>query len=148
MNVALWRAGTLAAAALVAGQLLAEVRTRTAPLTIRAPAIAWSARRLALTIEQQGVLEGKRLAVFVFVDGNMIGRVETSGTITEATLTDLEIGAGGHELLVKAGTMEARTRFRRLPAFAPVAGVGSLGAVGAIGAIGFAVWLRRRRRAR
>ncbi|MGE0641059.1 MAG: hypothetical protein AB7G12_03740 [Thermoanaerobaculia bacterium] len=87
---------------------------REEPLTLRAPSFVWSSSRLSFSLEQKGVLAGKRLAVFVFVDANMVGRVETNGAVTSATIDDLVIPSGKHQLMVKAGTIESRAGFRRL----------------------------------
>lgn len=93
---------------------------REEPLALHAPPIVWSSSRLSFSLEQKGVLAGKRLAVFVFVDANMVGRVETNGGITPATIDELVILPGRHQLMAKAGTIEARAWFRRLSPVYPL----------------------------
>lgn len=136
--VAFAAAALTAAAALASPAHAAVEASPGAPLQVRTSSISWSAHRLTLTIEQDGVLKGKRLAVFVFIDGNMVGRIDTTGSVTEASLGELEIAAGDHELLAKSGTMEATTRFRRLSLHY------SAGAL-ALVAVGLSAWLLRRR---
>lgn len=126
---ALWLAAAAGSPALTA--------KREAPLALRASALVWSSSRLAFRLEQKGVLAGKRLAVFVFVDGNMVGRVDTNGSVTTAAIDELVISTGKHLLMVKAGTIEARAEFRRLSPLYPA---------GALVALTAAILLARRRR--
>ena len=114
---------------------------REEPLALRAPSLVWSPSRIAFTLEQKGVLSGKRLAVFVFVDANMVGRVETNGAVTSATIDDLVIPSGKHQLMVKAGTIEARSEFRRVAPAYPLA-------ISALTALLAGILVARRRRSR
>ena len=135
----------LTVALLLSTSYAAGAADRTPPLLVRAPAISWSAKSLSLTLEQSGVLAGKKLAVFVFVDGNMIGRVETNGAVTRTTLREVEVTPGVHELFVKAGTVEATTEFRRVSPAVPTFLAALLG--GLVALWGLRRWRHRRRSA-
>lgn len=99
---------------------------RRATLELWTPRWTFSRSALELTIQQHGPLAGRRLAVFVFVDENMVGRVETGADRTEARLGDLELAPGGHVLKIKAGTEEATARFGVLSPFLPIGCVGAV----------------------
>jgi hypothetical protein len=83
-------------------------------LHVDAPAFTWSRDSLSVRVEQSGGLAGRRLAILVFVDNNM-HRADTTGDVTEVTLTGLELEPGRHRLMVKSGTHEAHARFRYVP---------------------------------
>lgn len=111
-------------------------------LAVEASAWVFPSRPLTLTIEQRGVLAGRHLAVYLFVDQNQFERVTTAADRTQATVELPELAPGRHLLVARVGTEAAQTEFRVVPwswltgaLLAAAAGVG-LGLV----------WRHRRRR--
>lgn len=117
-----------AAGGLLAATLAAAPRQPT--LRLETPRWSFSRASLSLAVEQAGPLAGRKLAVFVFVDDNMVERLATNGGRTEARVGGLELAVGPHRLKVKAGTEEAETEFRVLSPLLPLAALGTLAGVG------------------
>ncbi len=113
----------------LAGGLLATTLAaapRQPTLRLETPRWSFSRASLSLTVEQAGPLAGRKLAVFVFVDDNLVERLATQGGRTEARVGGLELAVGSHRLKVKAGTEEAETEFRVLSPVLPLAALGLL----------------------
>ncbi len=68
--------------------------------------------RLGVTLEQRGVLAGRRLAILFFVDGNQLERVTTTSDRTQARLDMPALAPGRYILLAKTGSEVARTEFQ------------------------------------
>jgi len=116
----------------LAGGLLATILAaapRQPTLRLETPRWSFSRASLSLAVEQVGPLAGRKLAVFVFVDDNMVERLATNGGRTEARVGGLELAVGPHRLKVKAGTEEAEAEFRVLSPLLPLAALGLLAGV-------------------
>lgn len=116
------------AGGLLAATLAAAPRQPT--LRLETPRWSFSRSSLSLAVEQAGPLAGRKLAVFVFVDDNMVERLATNGGRTETRVSGLELTVGPHRLKVKAGTEEAATEFRVLSPLLPLAALGILAGAG------------------
>jgi len=116
------------AGGLLAATLAAAPRQPT--LHLETPRWSFSRSSLSLAVEQAGPLAGRKLAVYVFVDDNMVERLATNGGRTETRVSGLELAVGPHRLKVKAGTEEAETEFRVLSPLLPLAALGILAGVG------------------
>jgi hypothetical protein len=85
------------------------------PLTLEASSWVFPSRPLDLTLEQGGVLAGRRLAVDLFVDRNQWQRVTTKADRTPVRLALPELAPGRHILMAKAGRETVQTEFRVIP---------------------------------
>lgn len=113
------RAPWLAGAALGVLALTAAGAEGDAPgrpaLAVQASAWTFPGRPLAITVDQAGVLASRRLAVYLFVDGNQFARITTQSDRTRTTVLLPELLPGQHELTIRSGTEAATTGFRILP---------------------------------
>ena len=94
-------------------------------LTVRVSPWVFPTRPLILSLDQGGVLAGRHLAVDVFVDRNLLHRVNTSTDRTEARLPAPGLAPGRHLLMVKAGREVAEAEFRVI-SWSWIAGGGAL----------------------
>ncbi len=117
-------------------------------LELRATSWVLPGRPLAIEIEQHGLLEGRRLAIYLFVDDNQFDRLTTQGDRTRARIPLPELAPGSHRLAVRSGTEAAEVAFRRLSwREATTWAAGPLGGVLLLFFGGFALLRARRRRA-
>lgn len=84
-------------------------------LTVEASAWVFPSRPLTITIEQSGVLAGRHLAVYLFVDQNQFERVTTAADRTMTAIELPELSPGRHVLVARVGTEVAQTEFRLVP---------------------------------
>ncbi|MEO8276604.1 MAG: hypothetical protein ABI639_10305, partial [Thermoanaerobaculia bacterium] len=105
-------AGALLMAPAVHG--LAPEEVRASSLAVSASSWALPSRPVSITVRQAGVLAGRHLAIYVFVDGNLVQRITTSSNETGARIQVPELAVGRHRLTVRAGTESAETEFRIL----------------------------------
>jgi hypothetical protein len=106
-------------------------------LAVRVSPWSFPSRPLAITIDQHGVLAGRHLAIYVFVDGNQIDRVTTKSDRTHARIPVEGLTAGQHLLAVRSGSEAAEVRFRVLSWSRVVGGGLVLAAVLAAALLGF-----------
>lgn len=85
---------------------------RRGPLGVRAASWVFPARPLEVTLDQRGVLAGRRLAIDLFIDGNQLERVATKADRTVTRLPTPALAPGRHVLMAKAGREIATTEFR------------------------------------
>lgn len=117
---------------------------RPGPLGVHAAAWIFPSRPLAVTLEQRGVLAGRRLAIDLFIDGNQLERVATRSDRSAIRMATPDLAPGRHVLMARAGRESAQTEFRVLPwSWLVAAGAGLLLA---LAATGFGVARARRRR--
>lgn len=81
-------------------------------LLVRASSWTLPAGGLGVTLEQRGVLAGRRLAILLFVDGNQLKRVATTADRTRIRLEMPALAPGRYTLLAKTGSEVAQTEFR------------------------------------
>lgn len=109
-----WQVGWLllasAAACLAAAEPAASPRT--GALGVRAASWTLPSGGLGVTLEQRGVLAGRRLAILLFVDGNQLERVATTSDRTRIRLEMPALAPGRYILLAKTGSEVAQTEFR------------------------------------
>lgn len=88
---------------------------RPGTLAVEASAWVFPSRPLGITVEQRGVLAGRHLAVYLFVDQNQFARITTAADRTRTTVELPELAPGRHLLVARVGTEVAQTEFRVLP---------------------------------
>ncbi len=98
-----------------------------------------------ITLDQRGLLAGRHLAVDVFVDQNLVGRITTRADRTRTRFATPDLAPGRHDLMVKTGREVARTEFRVI-SWSWLVGGGAL----LLSGLGAGLWiaLGRRRRVR
>lgn len=84
-------------------------------LAVKASTWIFPGRPLTLTVDQAGVLASRRLAVYLFVDGNQFARITTRSDRTRETVPLPDLAAGRHVLSLRSGTEVAMTEFRVIP---------------------------------
>jgi hypothetical protein len=87
---------------------LGSLRLEVSPWTL-------PSRPLRITVSQSGILEGRRLAIFLFVDGNQFERITTSSDRTRTSVVLPAIGPGRHTLVARSGTEVTEAEFRVVP---------------------------------
>jgi hypothetical protein len=87
---------------------LASLQLEVSPWTL-------PSRPLQITVSQSGILAGRRLAIFLFVDGNQFERITTRSDRTETSVVLPAIGPGRHVLVARCGTEVAEAEFRVVP---------------------------------
>jgi hypothetical protein len=92
-----------------------KARAREADLAVEASSWTLPSRPIRLKISQRGALAGRKLAIYVFVDGNQLERIGTGGDRTRATVALPALAPGPHTLVVRAGTESAEASFRVIP---------------------------------
>ncbi len=75
---------------------------------------AFPNRPLAITLEQRGVLAGRRLAVDLFVDQNQFARIHTAADRTRVSVETPPLAPGKHRMMAKAGTEFVEVDFQVL----------------------------------
>lgn len=88
---------------------------RPSDLAVEASAWVFPSRPLGITLDQSGVLAGRHLAVYLFVDQNQFARVTTAADRTRTSVELPELAPGRHLLVARVGTEVAQTEFRVLP---------------------------------
>ncbi len=88
---------------------------RPGDLAVGASAWVFPSRPLGITVEQRGVLAGRHLAVYLFVDQNQFARITTAADRTRTTVELPELAPGRHLFVARVGTEVAQTEFRVLP---------------------------------
>jgi hypothetical protein len=126
-------------AALQAGAATAAERRA---LDVEVSFWAFPNRPVAISVQQQGVLAGRRVAVYLFVDENQVGRIHTTGDRTRVSVDMPPLAPGRHRLLAKVGTESVETEFRVLSWF--TVGIPALAVLAAI-AYGLARARRRQK---
>lgn len=94
-------------------------------LAVRVSWWAFPSRPVAITVDQGGLLAGRHLTLYVFVDGDQVERVLTKADRTHARIRVVGLSAGRHLLTVRSGTEAAEVEFRVLP-WSSLAGGGVL----------------------
>ena len=110
-------------------------------LTLRASRWVLPGRPVEISLEQGGLLAGRRLAVFLFVDQDQFAKITTTSDRTRVAVAMPPLTPGRHQLTAKAGTEIAGTEFRVVP-WSWVAGAAVFGLVLAV----LALFSRRMRR--
>lgn len=121
----------------------AGVPAKRSALALEASSWVFPSRPLKVTLEQGGVLAGRRLAIDLFVDQNQWQRVTTKADRTPVRLDLPPLSAGRHVLMAKAGREAARTEFRVIPWSWLAGAIGAIGGL-ALAGTGLVVALRRR----
>ena len=109
----IWQIGwlLLASAACLSAAEPAATPERGA-LVVRASSWTLPAGGLGVTLEQRGVLAGRRLAILLFVDGNQLQRVATTSDRTRIRLEMPALAPGRYILLARTGSEVAQTEFQ------------------------------------
>lgn len=78
---------------------------------------AFPNRPVTITLEQKGVLAGRRVAVYLFVDQDQVARIPTRGDHTRVSVPMPPLAPGRHLLMAKVGTEVVEKEFRVLSWF-------------------------------
>ena len=153
-NLALLRGCLLVLAAVfvaLSASAAAPLQGGTAPgrsaLAVETSAWVFPSRPLAVTVEQRGVLAGRHLAVYLFVDQNQFERITTKADRTRVVVETPLLAPGRHVLMARTGQEAAQTEFRVIPWFWLAGALGTLLLV-ASGGLVLAILRQRRRAAR
>ncbi|MBP9822821.1 MAG: hypothetical protein KBF21_01230 [Thermoanaerobaculia bacterium] len=84
-------------------------------LAVRTPGWVLPSRPLEVTLEQRGVLSGRRITVFLFIDGNQLERVATTADRTRTRMPAADLAPGRHVLSARSGREVAQCEFRVIP---------------------------------
>lgn len=89
-------------------------KARRNALEIRTTAWVLPTRRLEITLEQRGVLAGRHLGVYLFIDTDQFERITTKADRTQLVIRTPTLAPGSHVLTARSGQEVARTEFRVL----------------------------------